>query len=210
MKRVFSGTLASLLSTSLLAGGAFANDCASAGDLAALRTAALQQELMVAAFSCHDVDLYNRFVTTHQPELIDSDARLKAFFVRTRHSEAGYHTYKTELANASSLRYLHDDGFCATADSEFRAVLQPAANLSEDSADDASASYQACPGALPPMRTADAQPPARTETNDARYDRDDADRHAASAQRPDTDGAEERNAAQTSTPATHREIDDTP
>jgi hypothetical protein len=212
MQRIFSGTLAGLLSMGMFASGAVANDCASAGDLAALRTAALQQELMVAAFSCHDVALYNRFVTSHQPELIQSDATLKAFFVRrdAHHSEAGYHTYKTELANASSLRYLHDDDFCANADSEFRTMLQPAnlSDIADTGEDEIAAIYQACPGALPLMRTADAQPPARTDITGERHDRDDRD--IARAHSRDRDGDNARASAQMSIPAAHREIDDQP
>jgi hypothetical protein len=199
---MFSGTLAGLLSMSVAAGSAAANECASASDLAALRTAVLQQELMVAAFSCHDVDLYNRFVTAHQPELIASDAKLKAFFVRrdAHHGEAGYHTYKTELANASSLRYLRDDGFCADAGSEFRVALQ-SANLVDSrnaGSDEIAASYDACPGALPLMRTADVQPPVHAESTEERYDSRHADDH------------HDRGTAQMSTPAAHREIDDAP
>ena len=100
--------------------GAWASNCATQGDMAALRTAALQQELMVAAFSCHAIQQYNHFVLAHRAELIDSDARLKAYFVRARGGEAGYHTYKTELANASSLRSIRDtDDFCAGAADDF-------------------------------------------------------------------------------------------
>src|SRR6266481_627932 len=110
MKRAIGGVVAGLLALNGSVARAWGADCASPADLAALRTAALQQELMVAAFSCHDIARYNRFVLEHQPELIDSDARLKAFFVHrdARHGEAGYHTHKTELANDSSLRSIRD------------------------------------------------------------------------------------------------------
>ena len=112
-----------LLLTGLLAAngtGAWASTCATPSDIAALRTAALQQELMVAALSCHAIEQYNRFVLAHRVELIDSDARLKAYFVHARGGEAGYHTYKTELANASSLRSVRDtEAFCSGAADDF-------------------------------------------------------------------------------------------
>src|SRR5690348_9929713 len=104
-KTVIRVSVAALTASSLI-GNAWAG-CVSTADMAALKTAAMQQELMVAAFSCHAIGLYNHFVRSHQPELIRSDAQLKAYFVQrdsAKRGEAGYHTYKTELANAASLR----------------------------------------------------------------------------------------------------------
>ena len=124
MKRTVGGVVATIFAMQLLPGGAWAGTCANQADASALRVAALQQELMVAAFTCHDVRAYNGFVLSHQPELQQSDADLKAFFVRRaggKSGEASYHTYKTELANSASLRSLRDDGFCARASDEFAA-----------------------------------------------------------------------------------------
>lgn len=126
MRKTLKTALAGLLAVNGMATGAWAGSCASPGEVAALKTAALQQELMVAAFSCHSVERYNDFVTAHRPELIDADARLKSFFVHARGGEAGYHTYKTELANAASLRSIRDtDSFCAGADDEFDMAGEP-------------------------------------------------------------------------------------
>jgi len=106
-----------------LPGGALAASCARGSDASALKIAALQQELMVAALSCRDVVLYNRFVTSHQPELFASDGRLKSYFIRTQGGEAGYNTYKTELANTAALRSSRDAGdFCTQAEAEFATV----------------------------------------------------------------------------------------
>ena len=66
---------------SLLAGNAWAaGSCVRPQDVTALRTAALQQQLMVAALTCHDVAAYNRFVISHQGALQVSDKALMDFF----------------------------------------------------------------------------------------------------------------------------------
>lgn len=116
---------AALLATNCVAANALGAQCISGDDMSALRTAAMQQNLMVAALTCHDIGRYNRFVRAHQPELIDSDARLKQFFIR-RGGEAGYHAFKTELANAASLRSIHQsDSFCLDAREQFDFASRP-------------------------------------------------------------------------------------
>lgn len=113
----------------LLSNPANALQCASNADQVALKTAAVQQQLMVAALSCHDVYEYNRFVLGHRSELINSDDALKAYFQKAdkQHGTATYNKYKTELANAASLRSSQDpDMFCEAAAREFDSVLRPA------------------------------------------------------------------------------------
>ncbi len=113
---------AALLATNWTVATAWGADCVGSDDMSALRTAAIQQELMVAALTCYDIARYNRFVLSRQAELIDSDNRLKAFFVLRNASsgEARYNTFKTELANASSLRSIRETAsFCAHASAEF-------------------------------------------------------------------------------------------
>ncbi|HEY1877498.1 MAG TPA: hypothetical protein VGG66_08505 [Rhizomicrobium sp.] len=86
----------------------------------------MQQELMVAALQCHEAAAYNRFVIAYRPELQDSDAALKAFFVRRggEHGEAGYDTFKTKAANLAALEQARNaNGFCADAHSLFQAVM---------------------------------------------------------------------------------------
>jgi len=100
--------------------------CATPADAAALKTAVMQQELMVAAFQCHETSAYNRFVKTYRGELQSSDAALKAFFVRRggEHGEAGYDTFKTKAANLSALEQArHGDAFCADAHALFTAAF---------------------------------------------------------------------------------------
>ena len=77
---------------------------------------------MVAALTCREIGRYNRFVVSHRPELVESDDRLKDYFVRRSiwHREAKYHLYKTELANTASLRSARRAGaFCAQASAAF-------------------------------------------------------------------------------------------
>ncbi|MEI9997247.1 MAG: hypothetical protein WDM91_21805 [Rhizomicrobium sp.] len=208
-------TAAGLLAAQAAITGAWAGGCASAIDTAALKVAALQQELMVAAFSCHDVRRYNDFVLAHQPELIRSDAVLKSFFVH-RTSEAAYHTYKTELANGASLRSIRDaDAFCGQAEDAF-AAADGQASLADTFGGWhwAAASTLACPGtelqtasaAPPPVRTPWRERSALVSDGDAipAPSRDDGEvpaprrRHSGDAM-----------SAGMSAPAPHRRLDDT-
>ena len=97
--------------------------CASREDEFALETANVQQRLMVAALTCHDVNSYNRFVMTFRRDLQDSDAVLMAFFRKGPSGTAGYHAYKTRLANTSALESVRNDDFCRDAHTAFRTVL---------------------------------------------------------------------------------------
>lgn len=98
--------------------------CARLADAMALRTAALQQEMMVGALLCKASGAYNDFVLTHRAALQASDHTLMAFFV-TANPRGGfdaYNLYKTELANNASLRALHDTQFCARVAANFEAA----------------------------------------------------------------------------------------
>ncbi len=89
---------------------------------AALKTAAVQQELMVAGLTCHAGPAYNRFVLANQPQLQKSDADLMAYFKSRDGKEAGYDTYKTKLANLAAGLEARDDGFCAATARAFQAA----------------------------------------------------------------------------------------
>jgi hypothetical protein len=85
----------------------------------ALKAAAVQQQLMVAALTCHAVPRYNAFVLGYRRQLLASDNTLKAFFVR-HGSVADYHAYKTRLANNSSLTSIGDvQSYCRDAFAAF-------------------------------------------------------------------------------------------
>src|SRR5262249_57347943 len=103
-----------LLTVSLFASGAEAAAlCTTPDEMAALRTAAVQQELMVAGLACKASDAYNRFVLAYRPELQKSDADLKTYFLRREgaRGEAAYDTFKTKLANLSSFSDAPDAGY---------------------------------------------------------------------------------------------------
>jgi hypothetical protein len=55
MRRIIGGVAIGAMALNCLAGSASAATCATRADLDALRTAAMQQELMVAALSCLDL-----------------------------------------------------------------------------------------------------------------------------------------------------------
>lgn len=91
---------------------------------AALKTAAVQQELMVAGFTCGAARQYNRFVIAHQLELRQSDANLMAYFKKRDHGrESGYDSYKTKAANLSAYRSAKDGAlYCRSIARDFRAA----------------------------------------------------------------------------------------
>jgi hypothetical protein len=127
MLKTTCATIALIAINVSLANTALAAGCASAADADALKTAVMQQELMVAALQCHEAGAYNRFVLAYRPELQSSDATLKAFFVRRggEHGEAGYDTFKTKAANLSALEQARDGrSFCADAHALFSATLE--------------------------------------------------------------------------------------
>ena len=108
-------------------------NCAAPQDLTALETAALQQQLMVAALTCHDADDYNGFVISHQRALQESDQALLHFFVTQddRDGTANYSSYKTALANDASMRSLNDPQFCASARTAFNVALKFGGSLAQ-------------------------------------------------------------------------------
>ena len=126
LKSAAAGIALLALANPALISPALAAGCASPVDAAALKTAVIQQELMVAAFQCHEAGAYNRFVTTYRSELQSSDAALKSFFIRRdgRRGEASYDSFKTKAANLSGLEQArHGDAFCADAHALYRAAF---------------------------------------------------------------------------------------
>ena len=100
--------------------------CATADEVTAIQAAAIQQQLMVAALTCNQVDHFNAFQTSFGKELRRSDASLERMFRRlyAGRGEAEYHAFKTRLANDSSIRSIHDNpGYCHDAGIVFEAAL---------------------------------------------------------------------------------------
>lgn len=162
MFRIACATLAfiALANPALAAGG-----CVTSADAAALKTAVINQELMVAAFQCREIGAYNRFVTTYRSELQSSDAVLKAYFVRSKHGEAGYDSFKTKAANLSALEQArHSDAFCANAHALFTAAFAHQGSLmsfvESRAADIGNICAESRPAA-PALARADARKPAQ-------------------------------------------------
>lgn len=124
--RCWKSVSAALISASLLGTTAVqAAPCTTSGEWAALRSAAVQQELMVAGLTCQAIGSYNRFVIAYRGELQASDADLKAYFIKRQgtRGEAAYDTFKTKLANLSSLSEIsNSSGFCAAMRMAFNQV----------------------------------------------------------------------------------------
>ena len=100
--------------------------CARPEDMTAIKAAAVQQKLMVAALSCNAIQLYNKFVTSYQKELQNSDQALQNFFRRLngKTGTADYHAFKTRLANTSSLQSIGDiTAYCASTKETFDTAL---------------------------------------------------------------------------------------
>ncbi|HEX3651452.1 MAG TPA: hypothetical protein VHU18_01365 [Rhizomicrobium sp.] len=103
--------------------------CAKPEEVSAIQTAAIQQELMVAALTCNEISRFNAFQTGYAPELRASDATLARMFKRLygpRGGEAAYHSFKTKLANDASIRSIHDNpSYCQEAGSWLSGALVP-------------------------------------------------------------------------------------
>jgi hypothetical protein len=144
MRKIVKTSAAALMlmcmGTNVYAAAATASGCARPADLNALRTAAMQQRLMVAALSCGETQSYNQFVRSYQTELQNSDKNLQAYFRRVngKTGTADYHAYKTRLANSSSMAVINDNvSYCANAKASFEQALGSKVVLTAFTADTA-------------------------------------------------------------------------
>jgi hypothetical protein len=113
----------SLLALIAMGAQGHAADLCDMGSAAALKTAAVQQELMVAGFTCNADAQYNRFVLANRPALQASDAALMTYFRERDGNEAGYDSYKTKLANLSASRSAADGPrYCQAIARDFAAA----------------------------------------------------------------------------------------
>ena len=120
-----------VLAMTCMAGEAFAG-CVRHEEMVALRVAAVQQQLMVAALSCNAISRYNKFVVSYRSELQASDKTLQRFFRRTTGGIAAYHAYKTRLANRSSLRSIgNSESYCSDAADAFDTALNSSRSLED-------------------------------------------------------------------------------
>jgi hypothetical protein len=128
MRKILKSTATALMLTCMggdVMAAANSASCANSEDMLAVRTAAVQQRLMVAALSCHAIERYNNFVISYQKDLQASDRALQNFFRRLNGQTgvADYHSFKTRLANTSSLQSIRDTSYCADAQATFDAAL---------------------------------------------------------------------------------------
>ena len=104
--------------------------CAQPSEVTAIQATSIQQELMVAALTCNQVENFNAFQTTFGPELRSSDHVLMRMFQRLyggSKGEAEYHSFKTRLANNSEMRSIHGNrDYCTSAGLVFSAALAQA------------------------------------------------------------------------------------
>jgi hypothetical protein len=128
-KMVKTGAAALMLTCmagNVWAAAASAAGCARPEDMNALKAAAIQQRLMVAALSCDAAAAYNSFVKAYQKELQAADRALQNYFRRLSGATGTeqYHAYKTHLANASSMQSISNiTTYCADAKAAFDASL---------------------------------------------------------------------------------------
>ena len=131
-KRLMAG--ACLLALCVGAGSAEARKalkCAAPPEVAAMQTAAIQQELMDAALTCGDQARtdFNAFQTSFNAELRRSDKTLLAMFRRVMggsKGDAAYNLFKTDMASKAELRRVHGHAdFCAAANLVISAALAP-------------------------------------------------------------------------------------
>src|SRR5215467_11659658 len=94
------------------AGARGRSNCADVGEVSALQTAAVQQELMDAALGCGPtaVQKFNAFQTSYGPELRRSDRTLLTMFKRVygpTRGDAQYNLFKTNMASKAEIRRVH-------------------------------------------------------------------------------------------------------
>jgi hypothetical protein len=131
MKRAIGAGCAALAAAAVVTGADAASlRCARPAEVTAIQAAAIQQDLMVAALTCHDTAAFNSFQTSFNRELRASDATLLGMFHRLygfRRGETEYHAFKTRLANDSSIRSIHNNpDYCQEASQAFSAALASA------------------------------------------------------------------------------------
>jgi hypothetical protein len=130
MNRLKTGL--SLLALAAMTAQASAGDLCDENAAAALKTAAVQQELMVAGLTCGAIAQYNRFVLSYRPELQASDADLMNYFRNRDGSEAGYDSYKTKVANLSSARSsAYGSRYCQQIARDFAASFRQGETLKD-------------------------------------------------------------------------------
>jgi hypothetical protein len=115
--KAIAGVLASVaMTTQAFAGGI----CSRADETAGVKAEILQQQLMVAAYSCDMAGAYNAFVVNYRPDLVAADGAAQSLFKRaSARGEDAYQTFKTQLANDFSMDSQNQRDFCDNAQAMF-------------------------------------------------------------------------------------------
>lgn len=125
MRRTTKIAAAVLAATAMTTQAFAAGICSRASETAGVKAEILQQQLMVAAYSCNLSGAYNAFVINYRPDLVASDHAAQSLFQRVNATtgESDYQTFKTQLANDFSLDS-QNDGFCDNAQAMFEQAAE--------------------------------------------------------------------------------------
>jgi hypothetical protein len=120
--KIISAALATVaMTTQAFAGGV----CSRAEETAGVKAEILQQQLMVAAYSCHLEGSYNAFVVNYRPDLIAADGAAQSLFQRaSAKGSDDYQSFKTQMANDFSMDYQNQDNFCDNAQDMFQTAAE--------------------------------------------------------------------------------------
>ncbi|HSM96548.1 MAG TPA: hypothetical protein VLT91_10920, partial [Rhizomicrobium sp.] len=125
MRRTMKIAAAALAGVAMTTQAFAAGVCSRASETAGIKAEILQQQLMVAAYSCHMEGAYNAFVVNYRPELIASDGAAQSLFRRaSARGTDEYQTFKTQMANDFSMDYQNQDDFCDNAQSMFQTAAE--------------------------------------------------------------------------------------
>jgi len=90
-----------------------------------IRLRYFRADMAVAALTCNQKPLYNRFVSRHQAELVSGGQALRSMFSRLYQSAATkeLNRFITHLANQASMRSLAATNYCKSMASIFETTL---------------------------------------------------------------------------------------
>ena len=126
MRRTTRIISAALATVAMTAQAFAAGVCSRADETAGMKAEILQQQLMVAAYSCHLEGSYNAFVVNYRPDLIASDEAAQSLFKRVSATKGfdDYQSFKTRMANDFSMDYQNQDDFCDNAQDMFQTAAE--------------------------------------------------------------------------------------
>jgi len=125
MRRTTRIISAALASVAMTAQAFAAGVCSRADETAGMKAEILQQQLMVAAYSCHLEGSYNAFVVNYRPDLIAADGAAQSLFQRASAKGSDeYQSFKTRMANDFSMDYQNQDDFCDNAQDMFQTAAE--------------------------------------------------------------------------------------